>query len=487
MQENRELPIKPQLSYRILFLSLGVNPKLIPEDLDYQKAYKTFSLPMQFFVPQVTITETWPLLFFCPDPTAVAALESHQLKKDGLENTALHFAAWSGCIAALNWARDNGLDLFKINKYGYTIAHYVAMSNNLEALQWIKENCPELLSVTDKDGCTIAHFAAKSDNVDALRWIKENCPELLSVIDKDRCSIALFACGPGNMDALHWVKKYCPELLTVPDNDGCDITHYAAWSGNITCLKEALLLSQSPREFSLPECTRVHEIIMTTLLNYLETDYTLTTIHNLDRLKEDEPRKSLVENLLKRNRAIKQAKMKFIPFMQDFSESYDCLPVEAQIALLQQQLPAGVNTMQIYQSLQPKARAIFVIQDEIRRLLSVNYKSNVPFDEIRRRLSVNFRISGQFKFNDRIALSDRIAALSDLIARLESQKGNTSETLTQWKQDNMRLFGSAGKVSFFPDNNISGKRSIQCMAVLEEILVESPKVEKNNEKLHTIF
>ncbi|WP_131783186.1 ankyrin repeat domain-containing protein [Legionella gresilensis] len=457
-------------------LNLGIPLNIIPNNIDYAKAYKTLRPARYLLSNKLIIKDTWQLMLFC-SPDSLKLLEPlfeiYKNAKDNLGNPLIHYASWSGNINALNWFKKHypqqllekkegirGLghytawsgdikaltwfndnyptQLVEIDEDGSHPGHYAAWSGCVEALNWYKEYYPEQLFVTDLNNRRPIHYAAWFGNAEALTWFKEHYPEQLIEIDEDGSNPGHYAAWSGCVEALNWYKKHYPEqlfaadlnnkrpidyaawsgnaealnwfndnypeqllkgddvgaipchyaawsgcaealywfknnyskLLLKNDKDGKDITHYAAYSASTQQLEIAMSFSQHPNQFTFIKNNEeaMLDDTITILLSVLKKNYSITKIDNLELIPVE--KKELFEFFLNRNRDIKNAKMSFIPFTQLVSSPF-LLPEEMTKLLLKHLLPSDTDVKQVYNSLLPSERVIFILKDTLRTSIAL--------------------------------------------------------------------------------------------------------------------
>jgi hypothetical protein len=411
-KNDKDLVIKkPNSYYRSLLIKLGVNENLLPlEGIDYSKLYQKIGLSIT--TPgNLKITEEWQITLLT-DPMKLLN-NPQDLKLTNTDNWGAglaHYAAWSGSKDALIWVDKNCPQLIyaKARHNKLSVSHYAAASGSKDSLDFFLINLPHLLDEKTNSDTNIAHFALESGSKQGLDWILKNRPHLLhSRVKKELFNLVQVAMYSPN--SLNWILKNCPHLLNASNNDGATIAHLLArtpekesfeWLvANYPCLFQTktnggltaahiIAFSKFPEQFNRvqslceqPELFNLLnldeeeiKILTVVLVEALETNYTLTKINNSFRIT-DGGMYDYINLKLTRNKNIKQAKMRFLAFLQGANQErsqISKLSCDLSKYLLRLFLPDGVDTKRVYEEictkLSPVNRALDLINQEISRL-----------------------------------------------------------------------------------------------------------------------
>ncbi|WP_131783819.1 ankyrin repeat domain-containing protein [Legionella gresilensis] len=388
------------LDYKARLIDLGLSCTFLIEQLNYYEAYIRLKPAMQFYQYPLVVDASWQLMFFSSSKTVSDYfLQEYKEATDNVGAALVHYASWAGNVDALNWFKMNSPEqLVKRDSKGRNASHYAAMSGCTKALDWFKANYPEQLLERSYGNVTHGHYIALSGSADALTWMQAHYPQQLLIRDSNGISPAFkaawigftqtldwfyrnypheflkrdnsgnvpgyYAALSGSVEALTWFENNYPEQLLETNKYGYNITHYAAASGSTQQLQIVLSRYHSPNQFSFINMNKkLLEKSITCLLELLKTNYSITKVTNLSLVNSE--RKKLIETYLERNKAIKETKMRFIPFTQ-LSDHHHELTPELKMQVLNYLLPEGVNEKTIYHSLLPQQRILFILKNTLR-------------------------------------------------------------------------------------------------------------------------
>lgn len=152
------------------------------------------------------------------------------------------------------------------------------------------------------------------------------------------------------------------------------------------------MLQKNPESWSLDiELRPVQsQVLIKTLIDALETNYTLTSIQGLDAFPMSSEEKALIHSHLIRNRLIKDAKLGSIAFTQGFTQmesAASCLPMELHRLIFEHMLPSNLDVDRFFREVKQalnlnqrrqvrKEHALTLIDREIARLSLSNAEHN---------------------------------------------------------------------------------------------------------------
>jgi G3E family GTPase/ankyrin repeat protein len=169
------------------------------------------------------------------DPTAIAAAaEGHEeamIKAlDSHGNTALHYAASEGHIAAISWLVKHGADVHARNENGDTALHCASEHGHIAAMERLT-CCGARLMAVSKSGATAVHCAASKGHIVVLEWLAAQGVDI-DTVDDDGAPPLHFAANNGHVHVVDWLAKYGADLARVTKS-GCTSLHAAACGGHV--------------------------------------------------------------------------------------------------------------------------------------------------------------------------------------------------------------------------------------------------------------
>lgn len=96
--------------------------------------------------------------------------------------TPFHWAVWQQQINCCRWLRDNGANIYAINKYGCNASHWAALSGNLPLCEWLFALDIDF-ELVNNQGHSPMHKAAYNGRFEVCEWLQLNTK--LNALQKD--------------------------------------------------------------------------------------------------------------------------------------------------------------------------------------------------------------------------------------------------------------------------------------------------------------
>jgi ankyrin repeat protein len=155
--------------------------------------------------------------------------------RDARGSNALHYAAGSGCEAAVRFlVEELGFDVNAPQRCDRrTAVHWSARNGHLRVLQWLVSDAGSLADVATADGTTPFHLAAWQGHLHVLKWLADYGHVNVYAVNKYRCNAAHWGVMGGHLDVVQWLAARGHDMFMINSNRH-SLLHKAAQRGHAT-------------------------------------------------------------------------------------------------------------------------------------------------------------------------------------------------------------------------------------------------------------
>jgi ankyrin repeat protein len=149
-------------------------------------------------------------------------------------STPLHYAAFYGHVALLEWLVGQGADVHAKSKTGHTPLHVAAKEGQVASIEWLVGQGADVRAQT-KNGSTPLHFSAYQGQVASMKWLVRQGADIHAK-DQTGHTTLHFAAQQGQVASMKWLVGQGADVHA-KRGDGMTALHVAAQEGYMAAMK----------------------------------------------------------------------------------------------------------------------------------------------------------------------------------------------------------------------------------------------------------